>query len=356
MSCFRFISAAMLVLLLSLSSGAAEVDQFFGIESTRLTDATPALDREVRSRLKRALKRANRNEPHLKPRKVQRVPKQSHCSVPRLYDSVELLLARPIVGQLESFAEKSPDISRVRVALSDSVYRDFTWPQSPSLVLSERVASVIRVGDTLIGTDKLGHFFTEGFSYFDETRYLDRPVDDALLFGEWTESVYFGAQTTGVYSYADLVANFNGLRFWNRLLVHHPDPLTKKLPEPYIRCENDDWVLAAPFTLAGYVDPAWNESVNCSSFRTLRLLESVLNYGQACRAEFLPWDKYDAFAARLFNTAGPGIMPDYLQPEVILRQRNPDFATNRVMRWIRDFREGLERWRLRRELSGDKAP
>ena len=343
-----------LTFIVCATSQAAEVDQFSYSDDGLLDDASALIDAEVQSRLKRALRRANRNEPHLKPRKVQRVPKQSHCSVPRLYDSVELLLARPIIGQLESFAEQSDEISRYRVALNESVYRAFTWPQSPSLVLSERVASVIRVGDTLIGTDKLGHFFTEGFSYFDETRYLSTPVADALLFGEWTESVYFGAQTTGVYSYADLVANFNGLRFWNRILSQQPDPLTGEPGSPYVRCEDDDWVLADAFSMTEYVDDAWNESINCSAFRTLGLLESVLQYAPSCRPQHLPWDKYGEYAARLFNPAGPAIMPEYLQPEVILRQRNPDFASNRVMRWIKDFRESLERWRLRRDLAGER--
>jgi hypothetical protein len=335
--------------LYSSVSHAAEVDQFTRPQNLILDDSTALLDTEVNQRINRALIRANRNPPHLKPRKVQRVPKQTHCSVPRLYDSFRALLARPIVGQIESFAEDNLDVNRHTTLLSDSVYRHFTWPQSPSLVLTERVASIVRVGDFEVGTDKFGHFFTEGYSYFRETDDFLNPVNDALLFGEWTESVYFGAQTTGVYSYADLVANFNGLRFWNRILAVQPDPLTERVVEPYIRCENDDWVVNMTFHWVDYIDNGWNESVNCSLFRTLNLLGQVLSEAPHCHPEQLPWRRYGIYGSRLLNQHGLGVMPEYLQPEVLLRQMSPDEYTSESIEWIRSFREDLELWRLKQD-------
>lgn len=340
---------------------AAEVDQFTRFNDVELKDSASLLNNEVQQRINRALVRANRNPPHLKPRKIQRVPKLSECSVSRLYESFEVLLARPIVGQVESFAEQSPDISRRIIPLNESVYRLFTWPQSPSLVLSERVASVVRVGDFEVGSDKFGHFFTEGYSYFEETNHLELPINQALLFGEWTESVYFGAQTTGVYSYADLAANFHGLRFWNRILATHPDPLAQNTnqshnqnsTEPYIRCDNKRWVVNQPFKWGDYIDNAWNESMNCSLFRTLSLLGQVLEEGPHCNSEQLPWSRYGEFGFRLLNQHGLGVMPDYLQPEVLLRQMSPDYYDSGTMARIKSFREGLERWRLRRELKNE---
>lgn len=338
---------------------AAEVDQFTRLNAPALEDSARVLNHEVQQRIDRALVRANRNPPHLKPHKVQRVPQRSRCSIPRLYDSFRVLLARAIVGQVESFAEQHPDISRRTIPLEASVYRLFTWPQSPSLVLSARVASVVRVGDFEVGSDKFGHFFTEGYSYFRETGHLEQPINQALLFGEWTESVYFGAQTTGVYSYADLTANFNGLRFWNRILAIHPDPLaehrtqqnTGQNAEAYIHCEDKHWVVNTPFMWGDYIDNGWNESVNCSLFRTLGLLGQVLEEGPYCHSEQLPWSRYGEYGYRLLNQHGLGVMPDYLQPEVLLRQMSPESYDSATMARIKSFREGLERWRLRRELE-----
>lgn len=345
---FRHIAFCIL-LAASLSSHSAEVDQFTRPENVTLSDSTERLNQEVNSRIQRALIRANRNPPHLKPRKVQRVPKRLHCSVSRLYDSYRTLLARPLVGQIESYAENHLDISRHTTLLSDSVYRHFTWPQSPSLVLSERVASIVRVGDFEVGTDKFGHFFTEGYSYFVETDQLNRPINEALLFGEWTESVYFGAQTTGVYSFADLVANFNGLRFWNRILARHRDPLMDKKVEPYIICDEGEWIVNHSFRWLDYIDQGWNESVNCSLFRTLNLLGQVLNEGPHCRSEALPWRKYGEYGARLLNQHGLGVMPEYLQPEVLLLQRSPDEYTSESIKRIKSLREDLELWRSRQD-------
>lgn len=336
-------------------SSAAEVDQFTRLNPLALEDSTGVLNHEVQQRIDRALVRANRNPPHLKPRKVQRMPERSRCSVPRLYDSFRVLLARAIVGQVESYAEQHPDISRRTIPLEASVYRLFTWPQSPSLVLSARVASVVRVGNVEVGTDKFGHFFTEGYSYFRETLHLEQPINKALLFGEWTESVYFGAQTTGVYSYADLVANFNGLRFWNRILASHPDPLAEYVLVPYVRCEDERWVVNEVFEWNDYVDDGWNESVNCSLFRTLDLLGQVLNSAPYCRPEQLPWHRYGEFGVRLLNQHGLGVMPEYLQPEILLRQMSPESYDSGTMARIKSFRERLERWRLRRELKQDGA-
>lgn len=343
-----------LALTLPLMAGhlsAAEVDQFSQLPDVELQDSSALLNAEVEQRIERALVRANRNAPHLKPRKVQRVPEQSRCNVDRLYDSFRVLLARPIIGQVESFAQQSPKVSRLSMPLQESIYRDFTWPDSPSLVLSERVAAVVRVGDDFVGTDKFGHFFTEGYSYFLETDRLKSPLNKAFLFGEWTESVYFGAETTGVYSFADLVANFNGLRFWNRILADHPDPMTDRADVPYVRCQSDKWVAAADFDWRDYVDPAWNESVNCSMMRTLGLLEKVLNTGPVCRPDMLPWKRYGELAPRLFNQQGLAVLPEYLQPEVILTQRHPDMMTESRVLWLKGVREWLEEWRIRQDVE-----
>src|SRR5690606_34558148 len=100
-------------------------------------------------------------------------------------------LARPLIGQLETFAESSPLLSRRQVPLEASIYRDFHWQASPTLVWSERMAAVVNLAGVEIGTDKLGHFFTEGYSYFRVTEELTEGIEGGLLFGEWSESLYF---------------------------------------------------------------------------------------------------------------------------------------------------------------------
>lgn len=344
-----------LIIILALTSATlsytAEVDHFSLPEPVALRDSRLILNAEVEQRIDRALVRANRNEPHLKPRKMQRVPVRSRCNVDRLYESFQVLLARPLIGQVESYAEQSAFVERISIPFHDSIYRDFTWPHSPSLVLSKRLASIVRMGNVYVGTDKFGHFFTEGLSYFVEIELMYGSLKDALLFGEWTESVYFGAETTGVFSFADLVANFQGLRFWNRILSKDFDPLTGVSEPPYVVCEDDRWVVGDTFDWLDYVDPAWDESVNCSLLRTDALLDKMMIHHPVCRTEALPWTLYGDLAPLLFNQNGLNVLPAYLQPEAILALRHPKFMSEDRTQSVKKIREALERWRTRRDTD-----
>jgi hypothetical protein len=336
------------LLLSAFAVQAAEVDQFSSAEPQQLQDSAAVIEREVMRRLERAVKLANSPYPRQRPYKVHSMRRRPQCDEERLYDSLRWYLARPVIGQVETFAERSPLVERRRIGFRNSIYRDFPWRQSPSLVLSERLAAVIRVGEHEIGTDKLGHFFTEGSSYFEITDRLEDDIDAGLLFGDWSESLYFGAQTTGVFSFADLVANYQGLRFWNRILARQSDPLTGHTPEPYIRCENKRWRVSGNFWLADYVDAGWNESINCVALRTPALLKQVAQHGPSCTPRQLPKQRYQALGQRLLNTQGLSVLAEHLQPEVLLPQRiqleNLRLPAE-AFEHIREVREWLEDWR-----------
>ena len=133
----------------------------------------------------------------------------------------------------------------------------------------------------LIGLDKIGHFFAEGWIYFEMTRYDNETLENAMDWGSQQEAGKFGNTTTGIYSFADLVANFNGWRFWNEIALTADDPLRSFLGNlfrrPYVRCEIrllpsikhgrvvKNWKLVKRFDLADYIDGAWDEGNNCNS-------------------------------------------------------------------------------------------
>jgi len=101
----------------------------------------------------------------------------------------------------------------------------------------------------------------------------------------------FGLLTTGIFSYADLVANFNGFRFWNGLRKGQKDPLKGAVANFFssqqINCNLDliasikkreivrQWVLNRPFDLADYVDGSWNEANNCNRYSDSTIEEKV---------------------------------------------------------------------------------
>jgi hypothetical protein len=165
--------------------------------------------------------------------------------------------------------------------LNDSVYRDINYIEGISLNLKE-LSNVVNIDNVLIGIDKLGHFFAEGWQYFEMVALEQKSVYDALDWGRKKESGLFGYTTTGIFSYADLSANFNGMRFWNKVLYRLDDPLgdviANLLHRPYVTCDIQiidsikagevvsAWEFNMAFDIADYVDGSWDEGNNCNSY------------------------------------------------------------------------------------------
>ena len=115
---------------------------------------------------------------------------------------------------------------------------------------------VVLISRTLIGTDKIGHFFQLGFYYFARSRKLKidfKGFDLAELFGDDdSEETSFGLETTGVYSRADIAANLKGQTFYEDLL---------KNPK-------------MNFDISNYITRDWNEAIN-SNFYAGKIASTV---------------------------------------------------------------------------------
>lgn len=103
----------------------------------------------------------------------------------------------------------------------------------------------MKVNGICIGSDKLGHFFQQGFDYFLITQQSGKTVADAEEFGERTEGGGFGLTTTGVFSNADLEANRQGLKFYKDLVANP----------------------SMAFDIASYISSSWNEESNPSFYQ-----------------------------------------------------------------------------------------
>jgi len=75
-----------------------------------------------------------------------------------------------------------------------------------------------------LGTDKIDHFFQQGHEYYDEvTRAQANGADgsaaiaDAVARGVKAEHTYYGTLVSGIYSNADLAANYAGMKFYVNL-------------------------------------------------------------------------------------------------------------------------------------------
>lgn len=121
---------------------------------------------------------------------------------------------------------------------------------------------IMNVDGVLFGTDKLGHFFTNGLRAYDVYRATrDRGGDErealraSILLGVGEESGWLGAAVCGVFSYGDLYANMSGLRFYASLC-----------DDGELALVDGAWRLTAPFRIARFVEPCWDESFAPSAF------------------------------------------------------------------------------------------
>lgn len=176
------------------------------------------------------------------------------------------------------------------LSLNDSIYRDIDYIEGFSLNLKE-LSHVVNINGHLVGLDKIGHFFAEGWQYFELTEYDEHSIEQALDWGKQQEKGKFGYATTGIFSFSDLVANFNGWRFWNKVLLKNNDPLKGVIANffnrPYISCDRQliasiknrklvkAWEYNKRFDLSEYLDGSWDEGNNCNSYEDPVIEEKV---------------------------------------------------------------------------------
>jgi hypothetical protein len=109
------------------------------------------------------------------------------------------------------------------------------------------VGSAAKIHGICVGADKLGHFFDQGFDYFDVASKPGSTAAGIENLGREMEMGVFGLGTTGVFSNADLAANRAGLQFYKDL---------EKNPEKF------------KFSIRNYITTQWNEQANTSFYES----------------------------------------------------------------------------------------
>jgi hypothetical protein len=186
------------------------------------------------------------------------------------------------VDRIERWAMQSDEVDRQNPDRYASIYQGHPlWATRVAALFG--VGPTIKLNGTFIGSDKLGHFLSQGRKFwFRYQRYLNEP--QAAEHSAFTERALFGQMTTGVYSNADLVANYEGYRFYRSLFE---DDVVAGKPA-ILRWEDDHWVVQRAFTWADHVNAYWDEALNVNHFDALlyphmkeRLLQFCPEYYQA---------------------------------------------------------------------------
>lgn len=294
---------------LSLAFGA-EVDHFTR-RNEALEDAGPLLNLRANKILSNSLKKLNNQE--------------AGCDEDLLYKELRTYFANKFSGKFSKEIIETDHFPKREISIPESVYQDWEFFDGALLsgALYEKLGSdlspVLRVGDVLVGSDKFEHMFGRGFMYFTKNYRKEKGVRRAIRAGIIGEKFILGGLPfeTGVFSYADLSANFNGMRFWNHMLQENDDILGRQYNAgPFVICKNNRWVKGADIDFKNYIDKALDEGINCSKFTNQRALEKfksrVESVGLSCpvsREAFSTLTaKYGLLSKWLINQDGNGVL------------------------------------------------
>ena len=250
----------LIILLIPIVAFSSEGDAFTAHLYTDYKEMGPQLSHEVERKINLALNFSN--------------AVNMGCKKEIAYSAIKRELLRPFIGVLESWANFSPRVEGHHVRYEDSVYRDIKLSENPTTHLGKAgMATFFSINGILVSSDKFGHFFDEGHTYYKMVNLEGKTMNEALQKGIDLENGIFGLKKTGVFSYADLVANRAGYEFWNSLF-------NDKNNNDYIKCINGKFKLVRRFSFANYVDNGWDEAINCNKYSPLfetRIYKAIAN-------------------------------------------------------------------------------
>ncbi|MBD66675.1 MAG: hypothetical protein CME62_15815 [Halobacteriovoraceae bacterium] len=267
---------------------ASEVDSF-SKRHENLNNALIPLNKITNEWLKQAAKRTQ------------------NCSQENLHKAIKRKFNRFGWSKFERMVNKAKFIPKQK-APKDHVYSYFPGFGKPMTIIHfpQVMSPLLNMSGHWIGSDKFSHFFNEGYNYYQKVMGPEGSINKALAYGKWMEQTYWGLKTTGIYSYADLSANFQGFLFFKNL--------TQGL-KPYFACKDRKWQQIRNFDWSRYIDASWDESVNCNDFRNEELsnhfrkrlseLENNLQTNLSCPLKseicFDLREKYGDFASHILS-------------------------------------------------------
>ncbi len=167
------------------------------------------------------------------------------------------------VDKLERFAMDSSEVDRLDSTAGDSIYQGHPiWATRVAFFFG--VDETVLINGVLVGTDKIGHFLSQGRKFY--KRWIKVGNESkAAEHSAYTERAIFGQMTTGSYSNADLVANYEGYRFYRSLFE---DDIIGGKPA-ILAWVQDHWVMQRPFDWADHVNDYWDEALNINYYDKL---------------------------------------------------------------------------------------
>jgi hypothetical protein len=252
-----------IIVAVSLATGsfglaeAMETDQFmtFGIE---LADASEQLNRFVNDTATERLARINQRSE----------ARRADLPCTKVARYILRGFRKPLYSRVAHWGNTAPGIERFpskdvprseyyrASILGVPFYSHFNIP----------LGRTVNINGVYLGTDKLGHFLSFGARYYKQ--YLHRRADglsseaatmSTIEWGLRLEKGIVGGWTTGITSFADLEANYQGLLFARSLCEGGAGARL-------FRDKDYRWHLDAPIDVVRYINPDWDESFNTNVY------------------------------------------------------------------------------------------
>lgn len=265
------VAAVGVLAILTLALGSpvrAEESDNFTCRGRLTRDATAIIDAWINAQIQDALKDANRRA------------RGSGCDRPcvfaELRGTVGASYPDPLTliphSKLSGWIDDQKDIERCHLKFSETIYGAKPYNHAYLYPIYHRiiyVADSVRLAGRTIGVDKFDHFIREGLDHWkfihqdagDIAASVSREMGPPKKQFAWTENGLKGMSLTGVLAYADIAAGFFGYRFWS-------DALSLDEPGSFVAYDAAAHVYSQRrvFRFADYVNDAWDESLNPSTF------------------------------------------------------------------------------------------
>ncbi len=242
---------ATLLMLLSVmapgTSSALETDQYYAW-GRPLADSTDAVNARFNLELERAIASFPDHRPPESCRQVS-VAYRKRLRFLLLHEIQVWAWNSELVDRIPDGGDEQREYRLTNLYSSHPLIDTGTWmPFTPT----------IKVAGVRMGTDKLAHLVSSGWTYYGEYREglekgetPEEAERRAVRRGIVEESLILGKLASGVTAIGDLESSYAGIQFYRDLC---------DVEDPILKLEDDGWVISRPVDLRDYVTPRWDES------------------------------------------------------------------------------------------------
>jgi hypothetical protein len=189
-------------------------------------------------------------------------------------------LLAELITPYEEWAKHAPELPLYRVR-DKGIYGHAVDYDDMRMTWYIELSPILQVSGVLIGLDKLGHFLAQGFQYWEYYQTLDphslvaERAARVREFGHEQEVAQLGLATGGVYSLADLAANWAGMLFFMALFddvrveaEQHPRLFSQDSHGVYRRVRDFHW--------SEWISADWDEVLNPAYAEKRTLFDKVV--------------------------------------------------------------------------------